>query len=447
MKRISALLLAAALLAGTSASAQSFRSGYFLDNYVYGYRINPAQVSNRSFFGLALDNIDLQHGSSMGVSSFLYPNPDGSKSLVTGLNKAISTETFIKGLKNHNFISVDESINVLTVGIANGRRMHTVELNARVSAAASIPRSVFTLLKSGRSGTYDFNSLYGDATALADLCYGYSTTISDKLSVGGRLHLLLGLANVNLRSNGTSVTMDEKSIIAGAQMELNASGMLRFATDSEGSVDMSSVEFNPDPLGNYGAALDLGAEYKFDFGLDAMVSITDLGAVSWENKMHAYANGNVEFNGLFGEGGTVKTDIEDLLDLNNALDYRVVEGHRRMRMLPFNFAAGARYYMPFYKGLSVGMLHSCHFARSSSWYEMRMGVTFTPARILSLSGNLGVGTFGSSWGTALNLHLGPFNLLAGVDSYLGRMGKYQKIPFPVNSFVENAHVGLILTFK
>ena len=77
---------------------------------------------------------------------------------------------------------------------------------------------------------------------------------------------------------------------------------------------------------------------------------------------------------------------------------------------------------------------------------MRLGATVTPSRILSLSGNLGLGTIGPTWGTALNLNLGPFNLLAGVDSFLGPLGKYDSVPFPVNSFIGNVHAGLVLTF-
>ena len=447
MRKLHVILLTAAMLFSLGSSAQSFRSGFFLENYVYGYRINPAQVNDRSHVGLLIDNIDLQNASSIGVSSFLYPNPDGSKSLVTGLNKAIPTETFLRGIKNHSFVSADENINIFSLGLSNGRRMHTIEVNTRVSATASLPKSIFTLLKSGQSGTYDFNGVYADATALTDICYGYSTLLNERFSVGGRVHVLVGLANVNLRSKGSSVTMDDKSIVAGASMELNTSGMVGFRTNEEGGVDTRSVFFDPSWFGNIGMTLDVGVQYKSDFGLEAMASITDFGAVSWENKVSAYANGAVEFNGFFGEGGTIKTDMEDLLDLNNALDYRIVEGRRGLRMMPCNIAAGARYYMPFWSGLSVGMLHTCHIARASSWYEMRVGATVTPSRILSFTTNLGVGTMGPTWGTALNLHLGPFNFLAGIDSFLGPLGKINSVTFPVNSFVENAHFGIVITFQ
>ena len=429
------------------ASSQSFRTGYFLDNYIYGYRINPAQVNDRSSLGLFIGNFDLQNASSVGVSSFLFPNPDGSSSLVTGLNKAISTDKFLGGLKNHNFVSLDENINLFALGLSDGRRMHTIEVNTRVMGTASIPKSVFSLLKSGKTGTYDFNGLYADASALADICYGYSTVLGENLSVGGRFHLLFGLANLNFRSRGSSVTMDEKAIVAGADMQLNASGMIGFHTNEDGGVDMRRIEFSPTPFGSLGATLDLGCEYKSDFGLDAMVSITDFGAISWNNKLSAQANASVEFKGFFSEGGNIKTDLDDLLDLNNALDYRVIKGRRGLRMMPCNIAAGARYQMPFWSGMTVGMLNTCHIGRASSWFETRIGVTATPVRIVSVTANLGLGTMGPTWGTAVNLHLGPVNIIAGADSFLSPLGKLKSTTFPINSFVENVHLGISFTFN
>lgn len=43
-----AALAALALGAAAAAHAQASRSGYFLDNYTYGYRLNPAMASTRA---------------------------------------------------------------------------------------------------------------------------------------------------------------------------------------------------------------------------------------------------------------------------------------------------------------------------------------------------------------------------------------------------------------
>ena len=89
MKRI-IITISAALLLCAGASAQSFRSGYFLDrNYTYGYRINPAQINRKSFMALGLGNIDLQNSCNIGISNLLFPTETG---LVTGFNKAVSAD-------------------------------------------------------------------------------------------------------------------------------------------------------------------------------------------------------------------------------------------------------------------------------------------------------------------------------------------------------------------
>ena len=157
MKRIHILLLSAAILLGLNASAQSFRSGYFLDNYVYGYRINPAQVNDRGFLGLAIGNIDLQNNSNIGISSLLFPVENG---LVTGLNKAVSAEKFLGGLKKNNFMSFDETVNLLAIGISNGNTMHTIELNARALLGFNLPKSLFTMAKKGGTGTFDIGDIF-----------------------------------------------------------------------------------------------------------------------------------------------------------------------------------------------------------------------------------------------------------------------------------------------
>ena len=106
------------MLLSAGASAQSFRSGYFLDNYVYGYRINPAQLNKKSFLAVGAGNIDLQNSCSIGIASVLFPTENG---MVTGLNKAVSAEQFLGGLPNSVGIGLDENINLLSFGVRGKR--------------------------------------------------------------------------------------------------------------------------------------------------------------------------------------------------------------------------------------------------------------------------------------------------------------------------------------
>ena len=446
MRKLYIILLSAAMLLSLGASAQSFRSGYFLDYYTYGYRINPAQVNERGFVGIGVGNIDLQNNMNMGLGSFLF-NKNGS--IVTGLNQKVSADEFLGGLSKSNFVSLDESINILSFGIANGKRMHTLELNVRVMDTESIPYDLFALAKKGGSGSFDFGGLYADITALADLAYGFSTRINDNLSVGGRLHVLVGAANVNLSSSSSIVSFTDSKIEVKPNVDLKASGLLKVGTTPDGQIDTGNIGLNTtNPIGGYGASLDLGVEYKSNFGLEAMFSVTDLGMISWQNSFAANASAAFEYTGgtIGFDGGSIQTDFADILDVSKILKFQAGQGTPALSMMPFNIAAGARYFMPFYDKLSVGMLATYHNAKYASWFDARLGATITPARILGLTGNIGYGTFGPTWGAALDLHLGPINLLVGMDSFLGKYGKIAQIPVPLGGFQANVHVGLCLAF-
>lgn len=446
MKKLHLILISAAVLFSLGASAQSFRSGYFLDNYVYGYRINPAQVNDKSFLGVAIGNIDINANANVGMGSFLFPS---GNNLVTGLNNAVSKEQFLGGLMENNALGLDAGINILTVGIANGERMHTIELNARVLNTENIPLDLMKFAKSGAVGTYNIGGLYADLSVVADLAYGYSMKIGESISVGGRVHLLLGLANLNLSGNNSSITLSDQSISLNPDLGVNLSGLPNIGTGDDGNLDLGKIGFGGSAVGGFGASLDLGAQYKSPFGLEAMISVTDLGAVSWKNNTAVSLSSSYTYSGgkLAFEGGTVKTDLEDAVEeMKGLLDLKAGTGKSGLSMMPFNIAAGARYSMPFYDKLSVGALATYHSAKYTSWFDARVGATITPARILSASANIGYGSFGPVWGAGLNTHLGPVNLVLGADGFMGKTGKVKGVPVPLGKFMGDLHVGLSLTF-
>lgn len=455
MKKLHIILLGAAAMLSIGASAQSFRSGYFLDNYTYGYRINPAQVNDRSFAAIGLGNIDLFNTTNIGVSSILLPNKE-KDGLVTGFSGQYTADEFLGGLHKDNFLDMNESINLLTIGISNGKRMHTVELNVNSSIRANLPRDLFALAKVGGNHSYDLSNLGLNAAVVADLSYGYSMYITESLSIGARLHLLAGGANVGLSCNGAAISLEGNPSIS-PNLEVVAAGVPQItAEDIQNIIDNPNAAYalnTKSPIGGYGAALDLGAELHLPVGLDAMVSVTNIGAIAWKfTGIKSSGNINVRTDLLskikIGED-TPEIGIDDIVDMSGWKDEAVPAGTTRTSMTPFNIAAGARYYMPFYKGLSVGFLGTYHMvpdASYASWYDLRLGATITPARIISATGNIGYGTFGPNFGGALNLHLGPINLHAGLDGYMGKIGKIKNISFPTGSLMTDVHVGLSLTF-
>ena len=445
MKKIYSVLFILLICAG--ADAQSFRTGYFLDNYVFRYRINPAINPEESFFGIAVSNLDLQNNSTIGVSSLLYPN---GGSIVTGLHSSVDANTFLSNLSEVNALNLDESINILSLGFAKENHASTIEFNVRSTAGASLPYNLFAFLKKGGTNTsYNIGDIYASANAFADLVYGYSHQISDRLSIGARVHALIGLASVNANGNENSISMNEQEISINTNLALSSAGLVQLGF-SDGAIDLDKTVFGMDNgMGGFGASIDLGAIYKPVDGLELSFSVNDLGGISWKNNVnaeaygaHSFKGGNITFN-----GGNVTSDFEDTLDkFIKSFNFKSTGKTSKFKLMPMTISAGARYRMPFYEGLSTGLLATFHTGKYTSWYDVRFGATVSPARIISATANVGVTSFGPSFGAAFNMHLGPLNLTLGIDSYIGKIAKLEKLSVPLNKFQENIHFGLAFSF-
>lgn len=442
MKRIFVLISALLLCAG--ASAQSMRSGYFLDYNMYGYRINPAQVNDKSFAGgLLLSNNCLLNSGNVGMGNFLFPK---NGKLVTGLNKAVSSSEFLGNLPQEINFSLDESFNVFTLGLVRGDTQHTAEINVRTLGSIGLPKQLFAFLKDGGTQTYDISGVNANIGALADLTYGYAKRINSTLSVGGRAHILVGTANVQAFTDNSTVALTPTQSSLNTSITLQSSGLVKFGTDSKGnlnSVAMGSA------IGGFGLSLDLGVEYKPIDGLNLMLSVTDLGFISWNNDVNLTASGSVSYNGgtIAFQDGTLKTDIDSVVDkLTGALAFKNNSSQSSISAIPFNLALGARYTLPSLQMLSFGLLGTYHNAGPASGYDLRAGVTATPSRLISATVNAGFGSYGPSLGGALNLHLGPINFFVGGETYMGAMGKLNGITIPLTGFMSNVNSGLVFTF-
>ena len=435
------------MLLSAGASAQSFRSGYFLDNYVYGYRINPAQLNKKSFLAVGAGNIDLQNSCSIGIASVLFPTENG---MVTGLNKAVSAEQFLGGLPNSVGIGLDENINLLSFGVRGKRTMHTFEVNLRVAANAALPYNLFAFLKQGGDEPYDISGINLSASVLSDISYGYARQVNKKLRIGGRLHFLVGAADVQAYSSNSSITMAESSAEIKSELHLKTSGIASIGIDSEGHIDPNSLALTGPYIGGYGAGLDLGMEWEPVSGLNIMAAVTEFGVMYRQNTTSLSANSTVTYKGgkISYKDGEVKTDdYQAVLDqLMEAIVFQEDAEATRIDVLPFDARLGMRYKLPFFKALSLGALGTYHFDGINPAWEVRGGMTLSSKYFISLSGNAGIGSYGPVCGGGLNIHLGPLNLLAGADGFIGDLGLVEGIPFPLHGFQANLHAGLTLTF-
>lgn len=418
MKKVS-FIVSALLMAAVSfqSQAQTFETGYFLDNYSFGSKLNPAFQSESNVIAFALGEIQASAASNVGLGNVFFSR-DGK--LVYGLNKSVSAAEFLAGLENMNSVTEDFGMNLLTIGFysKNKKSYHTIDANLRVFTTANVPYELFEFLKKGGTRTYSIAGVAADCTSYIDLGYSYSRAIGDKVKIGGRIKLLIGIANMgaamdNLVYDGTKLSLQGASTIRIAQPFVSL-------PKTSQPIELKDLKFDGTPgIGGFGAAVDLGVSVTPVEGLEASLALIDLGGVSWDYNLTGISDFNVKSSDIKEKSGEIITDV---------VKFNFSKGEKSFDKLPLTVNGGIRYTMPFYKGLSAGVFGTYRNYKGAAYANARLGATVTPAKWFSFTANYGIGTYGSSFGTAFSISGGAFNLYLGAETFLGKMAAFAPIP-------------------
>lgn len=443
----------------SAAKAQEFTTSYFLDNNLYSYRINPAIPGEKGFVGLAVSNINLSFGSNTGINAFLYPNPNGS-GLVTGLHSSISAEQFIDNMPKNIRMDQVFNENLLAIGFWTKKSFHNIEVNVKEDIFAGLPIDMFKMFKCGsRNYPYDLSQTTASIKSYVEVAYGYTRRINEKFSVGGRAKFLVGLAAANARfdtgnfmvnGNEVSYDIDAKLRLSTTMLSINGRkddpSIFDFSTLK---LDLSSIK----PCG-LGGAVDLGMTYNPLKELTISFSVIDLGCISWNYNIIGRSSGSDSFTGeTIQSDGTVKGDLQQFTDkLQTLAEFEKVDGEENsLEMLACTLHLGARYSMPFYNRLSVGLLASYRIDKYNPCLGAKIGATVTPVDWLSLTGDYGINSYGKNFGVALSLNALNFNFVLGYEGYSGKISTFRptdilSIVTPIESFQNMVKLGVNITF-
>lgn len=442
MKKLYIAILAAAIC--LPALAQDLNSAYFLEGYKYRHRLNPAFAPTRSYFGLPLlGGISAYTQSDLGMNTFIYP-VDGQ--LTTFMNSSISSEEFLSKLKKNNDLGVKLNANLLSLGIWGKNGFTSAEINLKVNAGANIPYDLFDFMKNvGTSQTYNIRNLDVSAQSYAELAIGHSHSINDNLNVGAKVKFLVGLANINAHIDNLNVQMtgDKWSVTADGNLTSSVPGLVIPTKGETGAssdpAQADEIDFNgiymdseklvkelPSSL-SFGAAIDLGAEYKFNGlleGLNVSAAVLDLGFISWGESFRATTGNNSwEFSGFenieFDESSenSIGAQFESIgQDLSKLIVLQKEASEKgRASMVNCTLNLGAEYEMPFYRNLSFGFLYTSRIAGLYSKNEGRFYANVNPTKWFGFSASYGISNYGSAAGAVINFDLPGFGLFIGTD--------------------------------
>ena len=435
MKRIAylrVLVIAAVLGLAMPMSAQFLRTGYFMDGS-NRMQLNPANLPSRGYLDVpALGTLNVgAYTNSLGLNDLIntfdsdgdfWDNPD-----------------FYNKLKVANNLGVSLSTDIISFGFYRGKNFWSANVGVRLDVEAGIPRNMFDYLRespddmddlSGWNGRNDrISDLNLGLNAFTEVGVGYARIVNDRLTVGGKFNVLLGVGNLDMNINNIQITSNElydnygninydaeATIDVDASLEANMKG-LELTTDQDGVID--GVEMNGFGIGGYGVGIDLGATYRLLDNLTVSAAVTDLGFISWSKGSSTVVEGD---NTQTYNGNNVG-EFLDRVDGGEVIDFDMFglqKGNvqkKRSTRLPTTLTVGAEY--GFWKNrFSVGALSTTRWGMYRTLSELTLSANFRPARAIGLSASYSMlQSAGKTFGAVVKL--GPLTI--GTDYlFLGK---------------------------
>lgn len=395
MKRYSLTVLLALLAFTALVPAQPLRGSYFFETSLLRSKLNPAFAPQTDLYisvpvaGYASADIL----SNVGLGNFLFA--DGDKNY-TFLNDRVDANTFYAKLPQKDpYLRAQFETDLVGGGYRLNEKLYlTASLSVAGNASALIPQELLRFAKTGRSGatqSWHIQNLNANVAAWAVLAAGASYDLGDwvpGLTVGGRLKLMTGLKGASATLQMADISLTDERISAETRGESLLAG---FSYDSEAGFRNEGFG-----LRGFGAAVDLGAEYRLRFdgfvnGLNLSASIRDLGALSFGGASKLAMAGIATYQGL-GEidfDADLQKRFQEVLDGFSGLANLSNVGNEPLRVLP-GPAVCAGIEAPFLNEmLSAGLLYTYNLGKS----HLTLAFNATPLDWLNLSANY---TFGPS---------------------------------------------------
>lgn len=460
MKRLATYMMTAAMtLCGTAVTAQTMNSAYFTGDYKYRHDFNPAYGNEQNYISWpALGNLNVSTHGNFGYGDVVMNNPmfgkGSDKKMTTFLNPYISSSDALSGFsKGNNRISGNVDITILSAGFKAFGGYNTIELGARTSFGMSLPYELFEFAKNTGNKSYDIGDVTANATAFAQLAFGHSHQIGDKLRIGAKVKFLFGGARADLKMENlkADLTADDKWTVTGkATANVSMKGFTYLESEEEYNDPqrgtyrkVDDIDIDGAGLGGFGMAFDLGGIYKINRDWTVSAAVVDLGFINWSNNMQATNRSqSFIFNGFHDTA--VKSDHTNSLD-NQADKYgdQIAdfanlsdEGDQGSRSTGFGATVnvGCEYTLPIYRKLTFGLLSSTRINGDHTWTEGRLSANVAPLKWLDGGINVAVNSYTASMGWVLNIHPKGQNFFIGMDHLLGKTSK-EFIPLSSNASV------------
>lgn len=415
-----------------SGQAQFLRTSYFMEGSNQRMQLNPALMPGRGYLNIpAIGSLNATvNSSSLGYRDIMdiIENSDDSDYFMSN--------DFMNRLDAINNLNVNLSTDILSAGWYKGKNFWSVNVGLRNDIGAAIPKTMFQFMNNMSSREFGDNisdylgineTINGqklEINSYAEVGLGFARNITDRLAVGGKVKMLLGIGNLKLNINqihvetpsvGSSGVTSKASIQVDATLE-NSSKLLELPENENGDY-IDEIDFGSFGFAGYGGAIDLGVSYKLLDKLTLSASVLDLGFIKWSKSNTSIARANAEQTYDLLDPASQQEFI-NIVNSGEILNYDMLQlkteeasEKSRTRGLTSTMVLGAEYAL-LNDWLVVGALYTGRFAKPKTLNELTFSACIRPTNAFNVAASYSVlQGAGKTFGLALKL--GSF--FAGTD--------------------------------
>ena len=437
-------LVAASIFAtAITVQAQYLRTSYFMEGASTRVQMNPGLQPTRGYLNLPLIggfNVTA-NTNSLGINDIIDITKDG--------NDFLNNNTLYNSLQQDNRFNLNLNTNLLSFGWIKGKNFWSVNAGLRMDIGAQINKDMFTMMRTmnsfdidniaGREHTYKMGNQSINMNAYAEVGLGLSRRITEKLTVGARAKVLLGLARTEVNIEQFDLNLEVPEVKVGQEdfseedwygknysydakanvvTTLKGGGMTFDENNMINGFDLDASSFG---IAGTGFGVDLGASYSIFNNLTVSAAVLDLGVMKWNKNNTTMATVEGHQNVTISEDNYDQYIGGDILSLDR-FDFKKDEeaDYKSSTKLSTTILLAAEYGLLNNK-LSVGAVYSSRFVQPKTQTELTFLATLRPSNAFNAAISYSpILSGGKSFGLALKL--GP--IFAGTDyMYFGGNSK------------------------
>lgn len=443
----------------SGVAGQESNTLYFMKGVPQSYQVNTAaQPECRFFLGFpAVSPLQaFTENSAYSLKDMVFPLGD---SLVTFMHPDADKNEFLDNLAPVNTLQTYGSANLFSVGYQMDNSYYTFDLTQKTYTRFQYNDDVLNFLLTGnkRGDQFDFSNTNVDFTTYLEAATGNFRKINDRLTVGSRIKILFGEANVSTVNKDLSlITEEDWTIRSDIKIRLSVPG-LNIPVNENGEIGLDSIEFDPNltsaeimqaAFGNIGLGIDLGLHYKLTDKVMLSGSLIDLAGIRWSANTYSFSqNASYVYRGIEINPSDTAGATENFFDSLSTVFRFATTFDPYYTMLPVKLYVGGTFQVIDWIGF--GMLSRTEYYKNRLREQLTLSANFSPLRILTFS--LSYTLFNNSYnnfGFGFSARFGPFNMYLISDNisthYVVDNSTHMVLPY--NNRVMNLRVGLNLVF-